>query len=162
MLRFVPAASILGKEEARRTMNDIEEAVIPMAIRLKWIEACRKRLPYEACGIVFGRVDGNRLNVEGFAIVRNAAPDPSKAFFFEPDDWVRAWYDAERSGKRIVGIFHSHPGGTARPSATDTDQRPDWGAYWIIGLASGQDALMEAYRAEQAGGWRRLTQLVER
>lgn len=142
-------------------MNDIEEAVIPIALRLQWIEACRRRMPYEACGVVFGRFGGRRLRVEGFAIVRNAAGDPTKAFFFEPEEWIRAWYDVERGGKRIVGVFHSHPDGTARPSAADTDRRLEWGTYWIVGLA-GQEAEIEAYRAEPAGGWRRLAQLAER
>lgn len=139
-------------------MNDIEEAVIPNALRLQWIEACRRRLPYEACGVVFGRSERNRLCVEGFALIRNAAADPSKAFFFEPEDWIRAWYNAESGGRRIVGIFHSHPDGTARPSAADTDRRLDWGSYWIIGL-SGQAAAIEAYCAEEAGVWRRLAQV---
>lgn len=137
-------------------MNQIEEAVIPEALEQRWIEACRSRWPMETCGVVFGRADGHRLYADGFAVIRNAAADPAKSFAFDPEDWVRAWYEAERGSRRIVGVFHSHPDGTVRPSAEDTQHRPGWGGYWIIGLTEDGPARIAAYRAGLNGQWRRL------
>ena len=137
-------------------MDSIDEAVIPETLRQRWIVACRSRWPFEACGVVFGRTDGSRLYAESFALIRNAAADPAKSFAFDPEDWIRTWYDAERAGNRIVGVFHSHPDGSVLPSAADTDRRPGWGSYWILGLTRDGPARIAAYRYDTDGNWRRL------
>jgi len=116
-------------------MRVVERAVLSDGLRQQWIEACRQRLPHEACGVIHGSREGNLLRIDGFSPVRNAAAAPARAFFFDPAAWVRVWYEAKRTGKPIAGVFHSHPDGTAQPSLTDTIHRLNWGTYWIVGMA---------------------------
>lgn len=136
-------------------MEMIEFAGLPAALRRDWIESCRLRLPYETCGVVYGHYADHALSVNDFAILRNAAAVPTHAFSFDPAEWIRTWYDAERQGRTIVGIFHSHPNGTASPSRTDLEQRLNWGTYWLIGLG-GQDAELAGFHYASPEGWQPL------
>jgi len=136
-------------------MKETEGAMIPNTLRRQWIACCRQRLPYETCGIVLGHCRDDRLHIDGFTVIRNMAIRPEHSFSFEPAEWVRAWYEAERSGKSVVGVFHSHPDGTIDPSAADGDGRLNWGTYWIVGL-SDEEARIAGYRAGLKAQWHPL------
>ena len=76
--------------------------------------------PLEACGLLAGR--GAR--VESVLPITNAAQSPAH-FRMDPLEQLRAFERIESSGLDLVGIFHSHPGGRAYPSAIDVEK-----AYW--------------------------------
>ena len=99
------------------------------------IEDCRKRLPYEACGVIFGDREGRRLVANGHAFVRNAAPNPERRFSFAPDDWIAVCYEAQKNQRSIVGLFHSHPIGPENPSRRDERGLVPWESYWIVSFA---------------------------
>lgn len=99
------------------------------------IRQCRDRLPYECCGVVFGAVRDGRIRADGFAVVRNAASNPEVSFRFDPAEWVRIHYEAQKNQRTIVGFFHSHPNGSPTPSRLDAEGWDGAGAYWIVGLS---------------------------
>jgi proteasome lid subunit RPN8/RPN11 len=86
----------------------------------KIIDHCIAGYPDEACGILGGR-DGR---VERVHCMTNARPGPV-SYEMDPEEQFRVMKDLRQECLDLVGIFHSHPGGRAYPSAIDVEQ-----AYW--------------------------------
>ncbi len=94
-----------------------------------------KRRRIEACGVLIGTIDeAGNWHVEAAHPLRN--PFDSPVYFeFAPEDLLQV--DLLYSG-RIIGAYHSHPGGLARASGTDrknmkrvnVEQRIPW--VWLI------------------------------
>lgn len=96
-------------------------------------KAARQALPLEACGLLLGREN----RIEELRLTVNVAPDPTLHFEIDPAELIAA-YKAERAGgARVVGYFHSHPRGPARPSETDRAEAARDGRIWVIADASG-------------------------
>lgn len=104
-------------------------------LRENIIDACRRRLPNEACGVVYGYRTSDALIPDGFALVRNVAPNAEDAFVFDPSEWIAVCYEAQKNQRHIVGVFHSHPIGANAPSKRDEQSLVPWDSYWIIGFA---------------------------
>lgn len=111
------------------------------------IAACRIRLPYEACGIMYGNLTESSVTAEGFAIIRNTSPFPENRFTFDQNDWIAACYEAQKNQRLIVGLFHSHPDGTVAPSLHDEEARAPWESYWIVSFANDQ-GVVRAYKRD--------------
>jgi proteasome lid subunit RPN8/RPN11 len=88
-------------------------------------------LPDEACGLLAADAAG-RLRMA--YCLSNSTPSPT-AFTLDPAEHFRALRHAEARGWHLAGVFHSHPGGPAFPSATDIAQalEPEW-LYVVVGL----------------------------
>jgi proteasome lid subunit RPN8/RPN11 len=70
--------------------------------------------PLEACGLLAGR---GRM-VEEVLIISNLARSPVRYRMDPREQWL-AFNHIESNGRKLVGIFHSHPAGPATVSATD-------------------------------------------
>ncbi|MBP6787046.1 MAG: M67 family metallopeptidase [Candidatus Promineofilum sp.] len=70
--------------------------------------------PEEACGLVGGR-DGRAVRLYP---VENTRHSPV-AFEMDPLQQIKAMLAMEAEGLDLIAIYHSHPDGPARPSATD-------------------------------------------
>lgn len=75
-----------------------------------------RELPHEACGLLAG--DASLATVGAFHPARNEHASRYR-FSVDPRDLVRITYAIEAAGQELVAIFHSHPAGEAKPSATD-------------------------------------------
>ena len=84
--------------------------------------------PLECCGVLLGSDDG----VTGSLPARNVHPDPARHFEIDPQVLIDAHRAARSGGPRVVGYYHSHPNGLARPSATDSALAANDGAIWAI------------------------------
>jgi len=73
--------------------------------------------------------------------VRNVATSPESAFRFDPDDWIRVWYDMQKNQRSLVGFFHSHPSGSRHPSRADGEGWIGAGSYWIVDPSDGAGRL---------------------
>ncbi|MBB3981190.1 proteasome lid subunit RPN8/RPN11 [Sphingobium fontiphilum] len=82
----------------------------------------------EVCGLLLGVPD----HVQTIGPAANVAPDPSRHFEIDPAVLIAAHRDARRGGPAVIGHYHSHPSGIAKPSATDTACAAPDGALWII------------------------------
>jgi proteasome lid subunit RPN8/RPN11 len=108
--------------------------------------------PEEGCGLIAGR-DGQALRLYP---VENRLHSPV-AYEMEPAQQVRAIVALEAEGLELLAIYHSHPDGPARPSATDMAHAyyPDQ-AYVIVSLADRRRPSLRAFMI-QDGSVREIT-----
>jgi len=94
----------------------------------------------EICGLLLGA--GGR--VEAVLPAPNVAADPARRFEIDPMVLLRAHKAARGGGQMVLGHYHSHPGGAARPSPCDAGQAHGDGALWLICTPGGDHALWRA------------------
>ncbi|WP_174291809.1 Mov34/MPN/PAD-1 family protein [Sphingomonas bacterium] len=97
----------------------------------------------EVCGLLLGRngcVDEARA-------CRNVAADPSRRFEIDPAALLAVHREARAGGPAILGCYHSHPSGSAEPSACDAVAAEPNGWIWVI--VAGTD--IRAWRAVPQG-----------
>ena len=96
------------------------ENQVPSELRLSYnqydemkLDASR-RFPEEACGLLAG------LGKKVLEVIRitNELHSPYR-FRMEPGEQIRALQSFEERGLELIAIYHSHPHGPERPSATD-------------------------------------------
>ena len=109
------------------------EAVVAAA------EAC---YPDEACGLLVGRwAAAGHCHLRWAVPSANLAPDPSVAFEIDPALRLDLQRRLRGDGQRVVGLYHSHPDGPARPSARDHARAGEPGLLWLITSVSAGEAL---------------------
>ena len=99
------------------------------------IRAAEDALPHECCGLLAGRAGA----APGETVVTRVVPsanvsEAKREDSFEVDPQVR--FDLMRAlegtDERIVGHYHSHPGGPAEPSTTDLKMAYETDLIWVI------------------------------
>lgn len=105
------------------------------------IQYSRSVYPREACGLLVGRDQVNRL-----IPTKNIAPKAHE-FEMDPAELVAALRGLRESGEVLLAIFHSHPHGPAKPSKADIDQAyyPE-AAHLIVSLADPERPQTAAFR----------------
>ncbi|MEM7585490.1 MAG: M67 family metallopeptidase [Acidobacteriota bacterium] len=89
--------------------------------------------PFEACGLLVGTADAQRIDVRDVFHARNLNVERARdRFLLDPDDHMAADRSARARGLDIVGIWHSHPDHPARPSVTDLEAAWEGFSYLII------------------------------
>lgn len=95
------------------------------------IEEALKRHPIEACGVIFGRVEGDIARVERVVPLRNML-ESETMFQIDPEEFLRVLLDLESRGLNHLGFFHSHPG-DVKPSTLDLKYMRLWPeSIWMI------------------------------
>lgn len=111
-----------------------------------------KRRSIEACGVLIGSIDhAGNWHVEGVHPLRNIFDSPSY-FEFAPEDLLAA--DLAYPDQ-IIGAYHSHPSGFAKPSQTDRQnmkrvnviQRIPWA--WLIVCGPFQSTALTLTQTQQ-------------
>lgn len=92
------------------------------------IERAAEAHPLECCGLLLGRGG----TVSEVRACRNVHPDPTRHFEIDPIALIAAHKAARAGGPDIVGYYHSHPAGCARPSVTDAAQAAGDRRIWAI------------------------------
>lgn len=112
-------------------------ASLPDHLRSQILEHCVAELPNEGCGL---------LAVSN-GVVTKVYPTSNQdvspiSYTIPPQEHYDALVDAESQGWEIGGVFHSHPRGPAKMSATDVSRalEPDW-IYVVVGFDSGEPVL---------------------
>jgi [CysO sulfur-carrier protein]-S-L-cysteine hydrolase len=95
--------------------------------------------PYEACGVLIGTINGNAALVEKALPVTNSKRT-RRSFELDPKEHYDAWNEAEKSGKEIVGIYHTHPVSSAVPSLWDRETMENAPSVWLIAGVDGMRA----------------------
>ena len=120
-------------------------ALILSAAQAALIEAEARRLfPREACGLLLGVREEGVVRVARVMPAENMARGPDR---FEIDPQLLfALRRAASQDKAIVGHYHSHPHGSAVPSATDAAEAAWPGLAWlIIGMEEGGESHLAAF-----------------
>jgi proteasome lid subunit RPN8/RPN11 len=85
-------------------------------------------LPEECCGLLVGHADG----ILEVWPARNVSPDPRRRFLVSPEDHFSAQRHVRTRGLGVVGVYHSHPAGSAQPSPTDCEEAAGEGFLYLI------------------------------
>ena len=99
--------------------------------------------PREACGLLLGaRTDAGQF-VSRLVPIRNIAA-AKDAFQLDPSEWRSAELAASQEDLEVLGVWHSHPGSSAEPSARD---RAGAQAGWshVICAAKGETSIRSFY-----------------
>lgn len=95
--------------------------------------------PYEACGVLIGIINGSSALVEKALPVINSKRT-RRSFELDPKEHYKAWNEAEKSGKEIVGVYHTHPVSSPVPSLWDRETMENAPSVWLIVGADGMRA----------------------
>ncbi len=78
----------------------------------------------------------------------NLSPEPTRRFVVSPASILEAQRHARAQELAVVGYYHSHPGGSGRPS--DLDRRDAWPdtSYVILGLDGTEVASARSWRLD--------------
>jgi proteasome lid subunit RPN8/RPN11 len=95
--------------------------------------------PYEACGVLVGTINGSTALVERALPVTNVKRTRT-SFELDPRQFYDAWNDAEKNGREIVGVYHTHPVSSAVPSLWDRETMQNVPWVWLIAGADGMRA----------------------
>ena len=115
-------------------------------------EAALGAHPQEACGILLGE----GAVVTHFEETRNVHPSPQTHFEIDPLALITAHREAREGGLQVLGYFHSHPTGPAKPSKTDQEQAAGDGMLWAIW---GEESLK--FWCDDPSGFRKVSYTVE-
>ena len=122
--------------EAEEVLSGVVDDADGVTVRAGHFDAfvahARFCAPEEACGLLAFNTHGDLCFVYCLTNI-----DRSRhRFTVDPTEHFRAIEHAERNGWEIAGVFHSHPGSRAVPSATDIEAATDssW-LHVVVGLA---------------------------
>jgi proteasome lid subunit RPN8/RPN11 len=108
--------------------------LVPAALLRRIEAAAQAAYPEECCGLLIGfREPAGRVRVTRVAESVNVAPPPRRRRF-EVDPALRfsVMRRLRAGGEEIVGHYHSHPDGPARPSRRDMAQAYEPELVWLI------------------------------
>ena len=130
-----------------------DRLVLPARLRDRMLDHARECLPEECCGILIGsETTAGRRRVADAVAARNVNPSArERAYRVSPRAILEAFQTARSAGLEIVGYYHSHPSGSARPSAVDLrDAWPDT-SYVILAFQSAELWEMRSWRLVPEG-----------
>ena len=82
----------------------------------------------EVCGLLFGTAD----RISAAQPCANVSDTPATTFEIDPAALIAAHKAQRAGGAKLIGHYHSHPGGVCVPSATDAESAGAVGQYWLI------------------------------
>jgi len=91
----------------------------------------------ECCGFLLGHDRGGRI-VSAVIPALNIAKNPRMHFEIDPLEYLRAEQYAAQHKLELIGIYHSHPNGTAVPSETDRRMAQPYFSYVILSMIDQQ------------------------
>jgi proteasome lid subunit RPN8/RPN11 len=116
------------------------------------LEAIRRHgesdYPHECCGLLIGTFapDGGKVTEEILPI-SNAREEAARKnrFLIAPEDLLRGERHARKSGRDVVGFYHSHPDHPAVPSAFDLEHAWPVYSYVIVSVRDGKASDLHSY-----------------
>ena len=82
----------------------------------------------EVCGLLFGTAEC----INAVQPCANISDTPTTMFEIDPAALIAAHKAQRAGGAKLIGHYHSHPGGVCVPSATDAESADAAGQYWLI------------------------------
>ena len=110
------------------------------------VSHARSQLPYEACGLIAGRIDGDDKTVLKVYLLTNVDHSPEH-FSLDPKEQLAAVKDMRQNGYVPLGNWHSHPETPSRPS--DEDKRLAYdskASYMILSLMDNEHPVLNSFR----------------
>jgi proteasome lid subunit RPN8/RPN11 len=110
---------------------------LPDTLRARILEEARAAGPRECCGLILGWRSGDVAEALALHPARNLAAHPER-FEIAPQDHFMAQRHARETGRAVIGCYHSHPNGAARPSAADLAGAAEENFIWLIATPEGE------------------------
>jgi proteasome lid subunit RPN8/RPN11 len=101
----------------------------------------QRAAPRECCGLLEGARIAGGFRIQALHPARNLSDTPDR-FEIDPRDHIAAVKRARAKGASIVGCYHSHPGGVARPSASDLAGAGEEDFVWLIAAGEAVNAFV--------------------
>ncbi|MBO8171819.1 MAG: M67 family metallopeptidase [Bacillaceae bacterium] len=119
----------------------------PITITKRAVETllgfAREVYPEEASGVL----GGNGSQITHAFLIPNGASDKLTRFSWKPEDFLKGLQQIKEHDLEWLGVFHSHPTSSSRPSRTDID---NWHyhslSYWIVSLENKEEPILSLYR----------------
>ncbi len=108
------------------------------------ITAAHGDYPRECCGLIIGHKEKQDWVVDDLAASENLSPTPARNFEVDMRLRLRLQKELRGTGRQIIGHYHSHPGGSATPSATDLKSAWEDDMVWIIMAVEDAEVVMSA------------------
>jgi len=115
------------------------------------VERALARQPRECCGVLLGRVVGDRARVELVIDAENVSADPACGYEIDPRALVVAQRRARREGFEVVGYYHSHPGGPTAPSERDRAAAWPEASYLIVSTSDDPGCMPRSWSLGSTG-----------
>lgn len=123
--------------------------ILPAEALHRMIAEARAAYPDECCGLLVGRRDATALRVARVEPSPNVAPPPRHdRFEIDTGLLLRLQRECRARGEAVIGLYHSHPDGAARPSAEDRARAWQPEQVWFI------LAVTQAGAVETGAWWR--------
>ncbi len=107
--------------------------------------------PEECCGLLLGESQGGEVGVTAAVPAANRAAERRHGFELDPAVLAAALRSRRRGGPAVLGIYHSHPDGTSRPSRRDAAAAwPGW-SYLIVPVTVGRSGEPRSFRRDVDG-----------
>lgn len=110
--------------------------------------------PREACGLLLGyqRADGHIEVTQVVASKNMTALGRNDRFEVDPELRLRLIRQARDTARGIIGHYHSHPDGSARPSTTDLAMAWESDLVWFVtAVVAGQAVQSTAHLLSEGG-----------
>jgi proteasome lid subunit RPN8/RPN11 len=129
---------------------------LPDELAAEILQAAARTYPNEACGLIEGTDGADGWHALAVHESLNLAKDPTRHFLIDPELQFALLKKLRGGERRIIGCFHSHPDGSAKPSATDRAEAYESGFIYVI--AAGGDGVfsLKAYLYEESNGFSEL------
>lgn len=114
-------------------------AIIISKIELEIIKKhVAKIFPYEACGGLLGRIEGeNKVMVTAYPAENRFGKIAWDSFEIEPKDMLEMDKISRKENLEILGFYHSHPNHPAIPSNFDINASWPYYSYVILSVKGG-------------------------
>jgi desampylase len=104
---------------------------LPVELRARIESEARAAFPRECCGLIEGIQDNGAVRAVALHPARNVALRADR-FEIAPEDHFAELKAARANGRDLVGCYHSHPNGEAKPSASDAAGAGEENFLWVI------------------------------
>ncbi len=102
--------------------------------------------PNECCGFLSGKKIKELCSIDKYHPCDNISQLPKKEFKIDPVYHIKLQKKLRNLGKKIIGVYHSHPNGSLELSKKDIDYFGDSDLLWfIIALDEKNDTKIKAY-----------------
>ena len=108
------------------------------------VRLAQKEFPNEVCGFLIGDAGDLFLperRITAVISAENTTVDRTNSYKIDPREWRKAEAHAQCQNQAILGIYHSHPNGSATPSKIDTESA--WPELIYLIVAIGVDGVKD-------------------
>jgi proteasome lid subunit RPN8/RPN11 len=118
---------------------------LPDELAAHVLMAASRAYPNECCGLIEGANTADGLHATAIHEAANIADDPRCRFLIDPQVQFDLMRRLRGADTRIIGCFHSHPDGEAKPSATDRAEAYESDFLYLIAGGSPDVFTLKAY-----------------